>query len=325
VKNGTTAILDHHASPFTIEGSLEQIANAASEVGVRVNTCYEVSDRDGEDRALAGIKENEEFIKKCQQDNSEMLGATFGMHACFTVGEKTMEKSAQVAKDLGIGVHIHAAEGKSDVDYNVKEYGLRVIDRLNKHGLLGPKTMAAHCVHVNEKEMELLAETKTNVAHNPQSNMNNAVGCADVIKMVDKGVVVGMGTDGMTSDMIEGMKVAHILHKFNKNDPRVGWMEVPAMQFSNNAKIMANYFSQPMGELKEGCAADVIVIDYDPPTPLTLDNFYGHMVFAMTGRMVDTTIIAGKVLMKNKELVGIDEAKINAKSRELAKKMWERF
>ncbi len=325
VKNGTTAILDHHASPFTIEGSLEQIGRAASEVGVRVNTCYEVSDRDGEDRALAGIKENEEFIKKCQHEDSQMLGATFGMHACFTIGEKTMEKCAQAAKDLGVGVHIHAAESKADVDFNVNEYGLRVIERLNKHGVLGPKTMASHCVHVNEKEMELLAETKTNVAHNPQSNMNNAVGCADVIKMVEKGVIVGMGTDGMTSDMIEGMKVAHILHKFNKNDPRVGWMEVPTMQFTNNSRIMANYFSQPMGELKEGYAADVIVIDYDPPTPLTVDNFYGHMVFAMTGRMVDTTIVAGKVLMRNKELVGIDEARINAKSRELAKKMWERF
>lgn len=325
VKNGTTAILDHHASPFNIEGSLEQIARAAAEVGVRVNTCYEVSDRDGEERALAGIKENVDFIKKCQQENSQMLGATFGMHACFTIGEKTMEKCAQAAGELGVGVHIHAAESRADVEHNLKEYGLRVIERLNKHGLLGPKTMASHCVHINEREMELLAETKTNAAHNPQSNMNNAVGCADVIKMVEMGVMVGMGTDGMTSDMIEGMKAAHILHKFNKNDPRAGWIEVPTMQFINNPRIMANYFSLPMGELRKGNAADVIVIDYDPPTPLTEDNYYGHMVFGMTGRMVDTTIVAGKVLMRNKELLGIDEAEINAKSRELARKMWERF
>ena len=325
VKNGTTTILDHHASPFAIEGSLEQIAKAAYEVGVRVNTCYEVSDRDGEERALVGIKENVDFIKQCQRENSDMIGGTFGMHACFTIGEKTMEKCAQAAADLGVGVHIHAAEDKADVEFNVKEYGLRVIERLNSHGMLGPKTMAGHCVHVNEKEMELLAQTKTNVAHNPQSNMNNAVGCADIFKLLDKGVMLGMGTDGMTSDMIEGMKVAHILHKFNKNDPRVGWGEIPTMQFTNNAKIMANYFSTPVGELKKGCAADVIVVDYDPPTPLYVGNYYGHMVFGMTGRMVDTTIVAGKVLMKNQKLVNIDEAKINAKSRELAIKMWERF
>jgi putative selenium metabolism protein SsnA len=325
VKNGTTAILDHHASPFAVEGSLEQIARAAKEVGIRVNTCYEVSDRDGEDIALAGIKENMDFIKKCQAEKSSMVGGTFGMHACFTIGDKTMEKCAQVAKDLGVGVHIHAAESKSDVEYNLREYGLRVIERLDKYELLGPKTMTGHCVHINEKEMELLAKTRTNVAHNPQSNMNNAVGCADVIKMIDMDIMLGMGTDGMTSDMIEGMKTAHILHKFNTNDPRVGWVEVPKMQLINNAKIMQNYFPVKMGELKEGNAADVILVDYIPPTPITADNFYGHMVFGMTGRMVDTTIVAGKILMKDKKLTSIDEAEIGAKARELSKKLWERF
>ncbi|MEW6623507.1 MAG: putative aminohydrolase SsnA [Bacillota bacterium] len=325
VKNGTTAVLDHHASPFAAEGSLEQIARAAAEVGIRVNLCYEVSDRDGKERALAGIEENISFIKKCKQEDDQMVGASFGLHASFTIGDETMEKCAQAAKELGVGVHIHSAESTADVEDSRQRYKMGVVERLDKYELLGPKTLTAHCVHISEKEMELLAETRTNVAHNPQSNMNNAVGCADVKKMLDTGVILGMGTDGMTHDMIEGMKTAHILHKFYKNDPRVAWEEVPTMQFTNNSRIMANYFTKPMGVLAPGAAADVVVIDYDPPTPVNSGNYYGHLVFGVSGRMVDTTIIAGKVLMKDKKLLHVDEKEINARSRELAQKLWDRF
>ncbi|MFU8794621.1 MAG: amidohydrolase family protein, partial [Dethiobacteria bacterium] len=165
----------------------------------------------------------------------------------------------------------------------------------------------------------------TNVAHNPQSNMNNAVGCAPVNKMLAAGVVVGMGTDGMSADMLEGLKTAHILHKFCNNDPRAGWKEVPRMQFENNARIMSNYFISGLNELAPGAPADVIVIDYDPPTPLTAENYYGHLVFGVTGRAVETTIVAGKILMQNRVLTEINEQEVKAKARELAVKLWERF
>jgi putative selenium metabolism protein SsnA len=325
IKNGTTALLDHHASPNAISGSLEQIATAASETGLRVNLCYEVSDRDGAEKTLSGLEENAAFIKKCQQGNSPLLTASFGMHASFTIGTKTMEQCARMVHDLDTGVHIHTAESRKDVDDCREKYGLGVIERLDKYNLLGNKTLAAHCVHISEPEMELLARTGTNVAHNPQSNMNNAVGCAPVRKMLDSGVIVGMGTDGMTTAMIEGMKTAHILHKFCQNDPRVGWEEVPRMQFVNNARIMANFFPPRMGELTPGAAADLIVIDYDPPTPLNAENYYGHLIFGAAGRAVETTIVAGKILMEDQTLTTLNEKEINARARELAAKLWERF
>jgi putative selenium metabolism protein SsnA len=325
IKSGTTALLDHHAGSNAIAGSLEQIAAAASKVGLRANLCYEVSDRDGEAIMQAGLEENAAFIGKCARDQSPMITATFGMHASFTIGAETMEKCAQVAHDLGTGVHIHVAESREDANHSRARFGRNIVERLADYNLLGPKTMAAHCVHISEQEIELLAETKTNVAHNPQSNMNNAVGCAAIIKMLNAGVVVGMGTDGMSTGMIEGMKTAHILHKFCQGDPRVGWSEVPRMQFDNNARIMANYFAPPLGQLKAGAAADLIVVDYDPPTPLTAENFYGHMVFGMTESVVETTIVAGKVLMQDRKLLAIDEEEVKAKARELAAKLWERY
>ncbi|MBW6462937.1 MAG: putative aminohydrolase SsnA [Firmicutes bacterium] len=325
VKNGTTALLDHHAGPNAIEGSLELIASAARMAGIRANLCYEVSDRDGEAKMLGGLEENAAFIKKCSDEKSSMLTASFGMHASFTIGTKTMEKCARTVNDLGAGVHIHAAESREDVDDSLDKYGMGVIERLDKYGLLGDKSMTAHCVHVSDREIELLAASQTNVAHNPQSNMNNAVGCAPVNKMLAAGVVVGMGTDGMSADMLEGLKTAHILHKFCNNDPRAGWKEVPRMQFENNARIMSNYFISGLNELAPGAPADVIVIDYDPPTPLTAENYYGHLVFGVTGRAVETTIVAGKILMQNRVLTEINEQEVKAKARELAVKLWERF
>ncbi len=325
IKNGTTALLDHHASPGAVSGSLEQIATAARKAGIRVNLCYEVSDRDGHEKMLAGLEENAAMIKKCTEENSPLLTANFGMHASFTIGAKTMEQCARTVHDLDTGVHIHVAESREDVADCREKYGLGVIERLDSYNLLGPKTLAAHCVHISEREMDLLARTGTNVAHNPQSNMNNAVGCAPVKKMLDAGIVVGMGTDGMSTAMLEGMKTAHILHKFCQNDPRAGWEEVPQMQFANNARIMSNFFPLKLGELTPGAAADLIVIDYDPPTPLTANNYYGHLVYGVAGSTVETTIVDGKILMQDRILTTIDEQEINFAARELAAKLWERF
>ena len=325
LKKGTTALLDHHASPNAIFGSLEQIAAAAVKTGIRANLCYEVSDRDGPQKALEGLEENSAFIKKCKAENSTLLSATFGLHASFTIGPETMERCAQAAHDLKSGVHIHVAESREDVADCREKYGVGVVGRLDRYDLLGPKTVAAHCVHIDDQEIDLLAGTGTAVAHNPQSNMNNAVGCAPVKQMLDRGVLLGMGTDGMTASMPEGMKTAHILHKHCQGDPRAGWQEIPRMQFDHNARIMAGFFPLPLGELTPQAAADLVVIDYDPPTPLNAENFYGHLVFGLAGSTVETTVVNGHILMQDRRLTTIDEAAVNAKARELASKLWERF
>ena len=325
LKNGTTTLLDHHASSTAIGGSLEKIAQAANLAGIRAGLCYEVSDRDGKDVMFEGLAENAAFIKKCREQPSPFLAATFGMHASFTISSPTMEKCAKVIHDLESGLHIHVAESREDAAHCREKYKMGIVERLNTYGLLGNKTVAAHCVHIDSREMALLAASGSAVAHNPQSNMNNAVGCAPVQEMLDHGVWVGMGTDGMTCDMLEGIKTAHIIHKHCQGDPRAGWEAVPRMQFNNNSAILAEHFSLKTGELTAGAAGDLIVVDYQPPTPLTGNNYYGHLVFGVSGRAVETTIIGGRVLMENRRLLNIDEQEVKARARELAARLWKRF
>jgi putative selenium metabolism protein SsnA len=325
IKKGTTTIVDHHASPHAVEGSLDELEKALLEVGLRGCLCYEVSDRDGAAITDQGINENIRFMKKCKDSPNSLIQGTFGLHAAFTVSDKTLERSVDAVKPFDGGFHVHTAEDAADQDYNVKNHGLRVVERFKKMGILGPRTLCIHCVHVDEKEIRLLAETSTMVVHNAQSNMGNAVGCAPVLDMIKSGVTVGMGTDGYTCDMFEAFKVANILHKLVRHDPRVAWGEPPLMSFANNTKILSTFYPHPLGVIDKGAYADVILVSYEPPTQMTPDNFFGHLLFGISSGCVDTTIIDGKIIMRNRTLVGIDEERIAAKSRELSLKLWERF
>ena len=325
VKNGVTTSFDHHASPYAVRGSLNKIAEAAKKVGLRSSLCYEVSDRDGEEIAQQGIEENAEFIKYCTAANDDMLKGMFGLHASLTLSDRTLEKCCEANAGSGVGFHIHTAEGPEDVEDSLKKYGKRVVERLYDFGILGSKSITVHCVHVNEDEIELLKTTASNVIHNPESNMGNAVGCAPVLDMIKKGVMVGLGTDGYTTDMFESLKVANILHKFNQKNPSVSWNEPPTMLFENNSFIASKYFSRIIGKLIPGAYADIIIVNYNPPTTISAANFNSHIHFGMMGRSVDTTIINGKIIMEERELVDIDEQEIMAKSRELADKVWKKI
>lgn len=321
IKNGVTTTFDHHASFGHIDGSLFAIAEAAKETGVRSCLCYEVSDRDGMDKARAAVMENANFIKHALADDTDMLAGMMGMHAQFTISDETMAYAA-ANKPKEVGYHIHVAEGIEDLHHCLKHYGKRIVDRLMDCDILGEKTLLGHCIYVNEHEMDLIKDTNTMVVHNPESNMGNACGCPPTMHMVHKGILTGLGTDGYTHDMMESYKVANVLHKHHLCDATAAWGEVPEMLFNNNAKIAGRYFKKELGVLKEGAAADVIVMAYDPLTPLSADNINGHMLFGMNGRDVVTTVGNGKVLMKDRTLLGIDEEKIMAECRVQSKALW---
>jgi putative selenium metabolism protein SsnA len=327
IKKGTTTLIDHHASPFAVEGSLDVIAKAAKETGIRTSLCYELSDRDGKEIALAGIKENMDFIKRCEKENDEHLRAMFGLHASFTVGNETLERAVSEMQGHNTGFHVHTAEGLSDQEACLKEHGMRVVERFEKMGVLGEKSICVHCVHVDDNEMEILAKTNTPVVCNTQSNMNNAVGIPDIIKMNERGILVGLGTDAMTVNMLEEVRAAMWGQKYLHRDPSVGFMEITSALTANNSEIADRQWNGfGLGKLVEGGAADVIVLDQFPPTELNGGTALGHLVFGFASATVDTTIVAGKVLMENKKLcLDIDEKELNAKSRETAAKLWERF
>jgi putative selenium metabolism protein SsnA len=326
VRKGTTTLIDHHASPSAVTGSLERIALAVREVGLRACLCYEVSDRDGHDIALEGIKENVRFIEKCTSAKDDYIKALFGLHASFTISEETLKAAVGASQGLDTGFHIHVAEAASDEDHALRTFGLRVVERLAASGVLGPKTIAAHCVHVNEHELDLLKSTDTSVVHNPQSNINNAVGVADLIAMTEKGIRVGLGTDAMTVNMLEELRQALWIHHLARKNPSVGFMEVMNTLTVNNARIAERYWDIGIGEIKEGYAADIILMEYYPPTPLNGDTFLGHLGFGLAETSVDTTIVGGRVLMEGGRLtLGIDEAEVAAESRRLAARLWDRF
>ncbi|MBM6859014.1 putative aminohydrolase SsnA [Clostridium saudiense] len=325
IKDGVTTVFDHHASPFAIEGSLFTLAEAADDLGVRGSFCYEVSDRDGEDILGAGIKENIDFIKYANSRDDDMVKGMFGMHASFTLSNESLLKCVKAMEGIDAGYHVHVAEGIEDVYDSLNRSGKRVVERLNDYGILGEKTFAVHCVHVNDREMNILKETNTTVINNPESNMGNAVGCAPVIRFFEKGLTVGLGTDGYTSDIFESMKVENITHKANLCNSNVGFMETGTMAFKNNSKIASKYFKKEVGVLKEGAYADLIVVDYNPLTVMNENNCLGHILFGMTGRSVDTTIINGKVVMKDRKILTVDEDAILKRSREISSKLWERL
>lgn len=324
IKNGVTTVFDHHASYGAIEGSLFKISDVAKELGVRTSLCYEVSDRNSSEKMIQAVKENVDFINAAKQDKTDMQKGMMGLHASFTLSDKTLNYCAEkLPSDSGF--HIHVAEGIGDLYDSLEKYNKRVVNRLLDLNILGPKTLAVHCIHINQQEIDILKDTDTIVVHNPESNMGNAVGCTPALEIARRNIKIGLGTDGYTSDMLESMKVANILHKHHNCNPSVAWGEVPMMLFDNNADIANRFYEKPLGILAKGAYADIIVADYDPITPFDENNCNGHILFGLNGRQIVTTMINGKVLMKDRELIGIDQESINAKSRELASVLWKKI
>ena len=328
IKNGTTTLFDHHASPNFIDGSLDVIAEAVAESGMRAVLCYEVSDRDGEAKAKAGIRENNRFIERMRREQPAggRLAAAFGLHASLTLSDETLDACRAALPDEA-GFHIHVAEHESDQEDSLAKSGLRVVPRLAKHGILGPHTMAAHAVHVDAAEIALLAETGAWVTHQPRSNMNNGVGAADVEALLAAGVRVCLGNDGFTQDMWSEWKAAYLMHKVWNRDPRrMNGAEVARMAVHNNAALAGSFFGgAPLGEIAAGARADLILVDYHAPTPLTAGNLPWHILFGFEEGMVTATMVKGEVLMKDRQVVTLDEAEIAAKARELAPQVWERY
>lgn len=324
IKNGVTSVVDHHASYGEIPGSLFAIAKAAKELGIRTCLAYEISDRDGKAKMKEAVKESMDFIQAAGNKKSDMIKALVGLHASFTLSDETLSY-IQEQNVTGTGYHIHIAEGKYDAEHCQKQYGKSVVKRLRDFGILGSKSIAGHCIHINEEDMNILKETDTIVVHNPESNMGNAVGCPDVITMLDKGILVGLGTDGYTSDMLESLKTANILQKHNRQKPDRGFVEAAGMLFQNNSKIINHYMEKKTGILKEGNLADIIIVDYVPYTPMHAGNIDGHIMFGMSGSMTDTTMINGKILMHNRKLLQADEEKIKAECCKSSGDLWKRL
>ena len=327
IRHGTTTLIDHHASPFSIPGSLDVIAAAVDQAGVRASLCYEVTDRDGAEKTRQGIEENVRFIQRVRREHPAQgrLAAHFGLHASLTLSEATLD-ACRAAAPEDVGFHVHVAEHPVDEYDSLAKTGLRAVDRLEKHGILNPQTIVAHAVHIDIKEAEILAAHQTWVTHQPRSNMNNAVGVAPVESYLRAGIKVCLGNDGFLHDMWEEWKTAYLLHKIWNRDPRrMNGMDVIQMAIYNNSALASQIFGTPVGVIAPGAAADLIFVDYHPFTPLTDGNLPWHILFGFNESMITTTIGSGKVLMHRRELKTLDEAEIAAAASALVPSVWEQY
>ncbi len=331
IRNGATTLFDHHASPHALAGSLDIIAQAVRRAGVRAALAYEVTDRYGKASAEASIAENVRFAQAVKQESdyhtpTQRLAATFGLHASLSLNDETLE-AARAACPADVGFHIHVAEHEVDEEDSLARTGLRVVERLHRHGILGERTIVAHAVHIDDHEMDLLAETQTWVTHQPRSNMNNAVGAARVEEMLRRGIRVGLGTDGFPSAMWEEARFAYHLHKLAHRDPRrMDGNTVMQMLIENNRALANLYFpAAHLGVLEPGAAADLILVEFYPHTPVTPDNLPWHLIFGAYERMITTTIVAGQVLMRDRQLLTLNEARIAAEARAKAPAVWEAY
>lgn len=326
IRQGTTTLFDHHASPNYINQSLTTISKAVLESGVRASLCYEVTDRDGLEKAEEGISENLRFIEKTKKDNNKMLGASFGLHASLTLSEETLKEAKETCPD-DVGFHIHAAEHIVDEYDSIKRSGLRVVERLNRYGILGPKSIIAHGVHIDVSEVNLIVNSGAWLTHQPRSNMNNAVGLPDIESMLNAGVKFCLGNDGFSNSMWTEWKTAYLAHKLYTSDPR----RMPAniiqeMAIVNNrALVEASFNGLRIGKVAEGCTADLILVDYQPFTELNKDNLPWHIVFGFRDGMVSTTIVNGKVIMQNRELTQLDEKSILKEAKKVSVSVWKRY
>jgi putative selenium metabolism protein SsnA len=327
IRHGTTTLIDHHASPNSITGSLDVIGDAVEQSGLRAVLGYEVTDRGGEAQAKAGIAENLRFIERIRRDKPTQgrLAASFGLHASLTLSDATLDACRQQAPE-GTSFHIHVAEDVADQYDSLEKSGLRVVDRLNRHGILGPNTIAAHAVNIDAREIGLLAQTGTWVTHQPRSNMNNAVGIAPIESFLRAGVRVGLGNDGFSNAMWEEWKAAYLVHKAWNRDPRRMSAEVIAqMAIDHNSALASAFFGTPIGSVVPGAQADLIFVDYHPFTPLTSENLPWHIVFGFHESMITTTMVAGQILMRNRQVLSLDEEAVARRANELAVETWKRY
>jgi putative selenium metabolism protein SsnA len=313
---GTTTLIDHHASPNYIGGSLDLMKVAFEKVGLRGVLCYETTDRNGMRGAKLGLEENRDWVSK---NRGPMFGGLVGAHASFTLSDKSLRACAELAKELKSGVHIHVAEDPCDQQDCTKKFGITLIERLAEAEILGPKTILGHCTHLDKASLDVAKRAGCWFAHNTRSNMNNAVGYAPVHWM---GKNVALGTDGIGADMFEEVKFAWFKARDAKNGLGIG----DIVGFLTGAQRLASQFlGVKLGRLDVGSAADLVVLDYPTPTPVTSQNLFGHLIFGMSSQFVTDVMVNGRWVVRNRAVVGVDEEKIRAEAREVAQKVWKKF
>jgi len=320
IQAGVTTVFDHHASPRHVKGSLNNIAVVVERSGLRTCLCYEISDRDGHRVFQDGLQENMNFIES-HRDNARLRG-TLGLHANLTLSEKSL---TEIAKhyDPEVGIHIHCAEDKIDVDY-CRELGYNgPVSRLKHFGLLGKKSILAHGVHLDEKELAEVGKSAAVIVHNPESNANNAVGRLDL--PLAKDIAVGLGTDGMTSAMLATCRAGYLAQRQNGIASALIFDYLPQCMLKTNASITNRFLGCKIGQITQGAVADLVVFDYIPVMPINADNIYGHIIYGMYNSRAAMVMVDGQRIYNDGAFLTLDEELVREEARKASQRVWKEF
>ncbi len=324
-KSGVTTFADTYSGPNSIHGVLDYIANAVEEVGIRGFIAFEATERHSKEEGWSGVQENVRFAERMQGNQRSMVKPLFSLHASFTVSDELIKEVNELASKYRAPITIHTSEGLVDVDHNLSRYRKRTVQRLRDLGVLGPKTVLAHCVHLDENEIGILSQTKAGVVHNPMSNMLNAVGVAPVIRMMKEKVNVGLGNDGYIFDMFENMRATYLLHRVHSQDPNaIDAYTVLQMATINGARLYG--MEKEIGSIESGKIADIIIVKPSLlPTPLNANSVLGHLINTVDGDDVEHVLVNGKLILRNKKLTTFDEQRAQHISQTSAAKLWARL
>jgi len=304
-KAGSTFVIDHHASPNSILGSQDIIAKSFDKVGVSHLLCYEITDRDGIEKAEEGIAESENYLKSNQ--------GLVGLHASFTVNDEIMKRATNLMNKYNSGIHIHVAEDLYDQRHCHDNYNKRVIERLNDYGILNSsKTILAHCLHIDVNEREIIKNSKAFVVQNMESNLNNKVG---YFNAKDLGDNIMLGTDGMHSDMLQSAKAAFFVGQ--------GFDTIDYPSAYERFRKVHDYIA--MNQFDGDGENNLVILDYDSPTEITPDNFLGHFIFGINSNHIHDVISNGEIIVKDRKIQKVNESDILDFSKEQSLRLWKKM
>jgi cytosine/adenosine deaminase-related metal-dependent hydrolase len=267
--------------------------------------------------ARAGVEENRRFATARRAD--PRVRGLIGAHASFTVGDATLDALAGLCHETGAGLHVHLLEDAADRRISEAAYGAGPVERLRARGLLTPRTLVGHGVHLTPAEAALLTETETWLAHNPRSNMNNRVGATPLHTL---GPRVLLGTDGIDGDILAEARAAFFRgreHQTPVDGRRVARMLGGAQTFLGAA------FGESLGTLAVGAPADLTLLDYDPPTPMTTENVLGHLLFGWGAHLVRSVLVAGRFVYRDRRFPHLDPAAAAERTRAAAARLWKAY
>ncbi len=318
IDSGVTTVSDILEAPKSVPGILKKEAEVIEELGLRAILSLESSERVNDELAELALQENIDFYEEYK--DHDLISGRQCLHTTFTCSKDYIKKSFEMARKVGAKSQLHLSESQYEVDYALEKYGKRPVELYDELGNLGDDLLVSQAVKLNQNEIKLLKDNNVGVAHLPISNCEVGGGVSPVHAMLNKGISVGLGTDGYVNNFLEVMRAAFLIHKAHHENPAVMPAEtVYKMATQYGAKAIKN---QKIGTIEKGNLADLITINISSPTPINKDNLYEQLILFHNPENISEVIVNGKMIKEDGQIIEYDVEKIKNETKVAARKLW---